>query len=66
MTVKSEEKIQTAVKMPKSWIGRFDAVAEAMAAPGANVNRSEAMRLAMYRGLETLEAEYGKKGKKKR
>ena len=57
MTDKEEEHVQTAIRVPKSWLDRLDKTAERMCQPGIRVNRSEVLRLALHRGIESLEAE---------
>jgi len=57
MTDKQEQQVQTAMRVPESWIDRFDKIAERMSRPGMPVNRTEVMRLAMHRGLVEMEGE---------
>ncbi len=54
------ESVQTAIRTPKSWLDRLDKIAERLSQPGMRVTRTEALRLATYRGIVELEAE-GKK-----
>ncbi len=61
MTDKQEEQVQTAIRVPESMLGRLDRLAEKMSQPGLRVTRSEAHRLALYRGLALLEAESKKR-----
>lgn len=52
-----EPQVQTAVRVPESWLVRLDRLAEKMSRPGMPVTRTEVLRLAMYRGIEGLERE---------
>jgi predicted transcriptional regulator len=56
--------LQVAVRLPMPTVRRVDAIARSMTQPGLSVSRSEALRIALYRGLDALEAESGKKGKR--
>jgi predicted DNA-binding protein len=60
MTDKQDQQIQTAIRVPESWLDRLDKIAERMSRPGMRVTRAEALRMAAHRGIEALEAE-GKK-----
>ena len=55
-----ENTIQTAVRVPESWLERLDKIAEKLSQPGAALTRAEALRVALYRGIEQIENE-GKK-----
>ena len=57
-----ENHVQTAVRIPESWMERLDKIAEQMSRPGMRVTRAEALRLSAIHGIEYFEAE----GKKKR
>ena len=59
-TEKEEEQVQTAIRIPESWFGRLDKIAERLSQPGLPVKRTEALRLAIARGMAELETE-GKK-----
>ena len=61
MSEKQEQTVQTAIRVPESWLTRLDKVAENMSQPGMRVTRTEVLRLAAYRGLEALEAEKKKR-----
>lgn len=56
-----EETVQTAIRVPKSWLDRLDRLAERSVKPGGTLPRAEMMRQSLYRGLVELEAEGGKK-----
>ena len=60
-TAKQEAQVQIAVRVPESWLGRFDKAAERLSQPGAAVTRAGAIRRAMYRGLVDFEAESKKR-----
>jgi predicted DNA-binding protein len=49
--------LQTAVRLPQATVQRVDDLAKKMSQPGLNVSRSEALRVALHRGLDALEAE---------
>jgi predicted transcriptional regulator len=56
------------LKADDSLASRLDALVEAMSvgAAGAKISRSNAMRVALERGLDALEAEFNVKKKPKR
>jgi predicted DNA-binding protein len=60
MTDKQEQQVQTAIRVPESWLDRLDKIAERMSRPGVRITRTEALRDALYRGIEVIEAD-GKK-----
>ena len=53
--------VQTAIRVPMSWLVRLDKIAEQRSQPGHIITRSVAMRVAMHRGIETIEAEVKKR-----
>jgi predicted DNA-binding protein len=55
-----EQVIQTAVRVPESWLERLDKLAEKLSQPGITLTRTEVLRLALHHGIEKLESE-GKK-----
>jgi hypothetical protein len=59
----TEKTRQTAVRLPEDWFARLDVIAEKLARPGIPVSQADAIRAAMARGLDALEAEYGIKAK---
>lgn len=63
MTAKQEEQIQTAIRLPKSALARADKIAERITQPGRKCTRSDVLRLAIFQGFTTLEAE-GKKAQR--
>jgi predicted DNA-binding protein len=56
-----ESQIQTAVRLPASWVERIDKLAESMSQPGRPATRAGALRSALYRGLVELEKESKKR-----
>jgi hypothetical protein len=60
MSTEQEEIVQTAIRVPKVLLEELDEIAENMSQPGLKVTRTEALRLAIYRGVEQLKKE-GKK-----
>lgn len=61
-----EELQQVAVRLPHPTVERLDRYAEKMSQPGLSVSRSEALRVALHRGLDALEADVAKQKAKKR
>lgn len=57
----SADQLQTAVRLSHEVIERIDGFAERISQPGLPVSRSEALRRAIIRGLEALEAEQRRK-----
>lgn len=64
MKKEEEEHVQTAVRVPKSWISRLDKIAEKLSSPGARVTRADALRMATHFGMNELETK--QQDKKKR
>lgn len=56
-----DQQVQTAIRIPESWFARLDKIADRMSQPGLPIKRTEALRLAIARGMAELEAEGGKK-----
>jgi len=48
--------IQTAVRITAPTVKRLDDLAKSMSRPGLTVSRSEAVRVALLQGLDSLEA----------
>ena len=57
-----EPQTQTAIRLPDPLLARIDKLAKRMSQPGVRITRADAIRLALFRGIDTLEAE----GKKRR
>jgi|HubBroStandDraft_5_1064220.scaffolds.fasta_scaffold59364_4 hypothetical protein len=55
-----EEQVQTAIRVPKSWLERLDRIAEERTRADLRLLRADAFRMAMLAGIEVLEAN-GKK-----
>lgn len=58
--------IQTAIRIPPEWVGRLHTLAEALSLPGLSLTSSDAMRMALARGMDELEAERGLEAKRPR
>jgi predicted DNA-binding protein len=58
---KAEKQVQTAIRVPASWLVRLDKIAERLSQPGMRVTRAEALRVATARGIVELEAETKKR-----
>jgi predicted DNA-binding protein len=56
-----EEQIQTAIRIPRSWLERFDKLAEQQSNPGMQISRADVHRQAIHRGLFELEKKKSKK-----
>jgi hypothetical protein len=52
-----EPTVQVGVRVPKSLSDRLDALAERLSRPWHDASRSEALRLALERGLDAVESE---------
>lgn len=52
-----EDQIQTAVRLPKSWFARLDKLAEQLSQPGLTLSRTDALRMAIARGMAEMESE---------
>lgn len=61
MREKQEQQIQTAFRLPKTLLTRADKLVERMSQPGMKLTRADVVRAALFRGIEQLEAERGKK-----
>jgi predicted DNA-binding protein len=57
MVDKKEQQVQTAIRVPASWLGRLDKIAERLSQPGMRVTRAEVLRIAAARGILELESE---------
>jgi hypothetical protein len=55
-----ERTVQTAVRMPESWVPRLDALAAKLSQPGINVSQAAVIRAALARGIAALETEDGR------
>lgn len=62
----SENTYPLSVKVPRSWVDLADEVAEKMSRPGVNVTRTDAIRAALWAGLQQLSQDESKKGSTKR
>jgi hypothetical protein len=54
----AQDLTQVTIKIPSDWVEEFDALAEVMAQPGTKMTRTDAMRIALHRGLESLRVEH--------
>jgi hypothetical protein len=61
MTDKQEETVQTAFRIPKSWLEHADKLAERLSQPGMQATRTDVIRLALARGFDVLDAEVKKR-----
>ena len=48
--------LQLAVRIPRAWLSRLDALVPKIAQPGVQTTRTDAIRAALARGLYALEA----------
>jgi len=61
MSEKQEAQIQTGIRLSDSLLGRIDKLVERMSEPGLQLTRADILRLAVFRGVEQLEAEKKKR-----
>src|SRR5262249_17431490 len=54
-----ERTVQTAVRMPESWIPRLDAIAAKLGDTGLDVSQAAVIRVALARGIAALEEAHG-------
>lgn len=59
---KADEQIHTGVRFSQALLDRADKVAARMSQPGLRVTRAEVIRMATFKGLDSLEGE-GRKRK---
>lgn len=57
--VRPTDTTQITARVPTEWLAYFDAVAAKLSRPGLSLSRTDAVRLAVARGLEELRAELG-------
>jgi hypothetical protein len=57
------DSFQLAVRIPRAWLGRLDALVEKIAQPGVATTRTDAIRAALAAGLDALEARVSSKRK---
>lgn len=55
--MKTEKEIQYGIRLAESALARVDKLTEKMSKPGMRVIRAQVIRLAVFYGLERLEAE---------
>lgn len=63
MSDKKEEEtqVQTAIRIPESWVVEFDKLAGLMSEPGRQASRADVHRMAIRRGLDVLAKEVKKR-----
>jgi predicted DNA-binding protein len=61
MSDKQETQTQTGIRLSDSLLGRVDKLVERMSEPGLQLTRADILRLAVFRGVEQLEAEKKKR-----
>lgn len=61
---KSEKDSQVTIVLSGDWLEEAQKVADAMGQPGLSVTRSDVLRIAIRRGLDLLQAEIKKGGRK--
>jgi hypothetical protein len=52
---KTDNDQQIAIRVPKEWLDRAQALVPHLASPGISVTRTDVIRVALLRGLEALE-----------
>jgi hypothetical protein len=53
----SSNDVQVAIRLPAEWLARADALLPTLGPPGVTLTRSDALRAALARGLDALEAD---------
>jgi hypothetical protein len=61
MTVVDSSNVQLAVRIPRGWLGRLDALIPKIAPEGVQTTRTDAIRVALAKGLESLESSPAKR-----
>jgi hypothetical protein len=51
--------LQLAVRIPRAWLARLDALIPKIAQAGVQTTRTDAIRAALARGLDALEEQFG-------
>jgi hypothetical protein len=51
--------LQLAVRIPRAWLGRLDALIPKIAQTGVQTTRTDAIRAALAKGIDALEAQFG-------
>lgn len=57
--------LQLAVRIPRAWLARLDALVPKIAQAGVQTTRTDAIRAALAKGLDVLEAQFGDEPKTK-
>lgn len=57
MGTEKESQTQTAIRLPDSLLEELDGLADTLSQPGMRLTRTDALRLAIYRGVEQLKKE---------
>lgn len=50
--------LQLAVRIPRAWLGRLDALIPKIAQAGVQTTRTDAIRAALAKGLDALEVQF--------
>jgi hypothetical protein len=61
---KSEKDSQVTIVLAGEWLDEAQKIAEAKSEPGLAVTRADVLRMAIRRGLDVLQAEVPKRGRK--
>jgi|HubBroStandDraft_1064217.scaffolds.fasta_scaffold428071_1 hypothetical protein len=51
--------LQLAVRIPRAWLSRLDALIPKIAQAGVQTTRTDAIRAALAKGIDALEAQFG-------
>lgn len=57
MSTERESQTQTAIRLPDSLLEELDELADTLSRPGMRLTRTDALRLAIYSGVEQLKKE---------
>jgi len=55
-----EDAKQVALRLPAYWLDRVDVLASTLSTPAVKVRRTSVLRMAIHRGMESLEAALAK------
>ena len=58
--------LQLAVRIPKAWLARLDALIPKIAQPGVQTTRTDAIRAALALGLDALEGKLSADAKRRK
>lgn len=66
MPKESDRQVQVAVRFPSEWLDRLDKLAQTFSHPGLALTRTDAIRMALARGLDEMERDAGLRARPRR